>query len=468
MKKIILSSLVVFMGISNAIAGTCNVKIPLEKQGTDDDFLFVSETDWKAGLGFKCDKTSASLCFNGDFLVMPAGHYFNGKPLEKVITYKCSTGVLNDNWVKVSEGEYTGVSKPKFETANNCKSPVFIDTDSDANEYLYFSKKDKEKGIGFHCDKDVSYSFGCTNGKEVFAPAGHCFEGDCGLGARCYKCHVNDGGDYWKTDCGGNKTKTVKANPDACPVTNSNCKTPVCSDWAKVGEAAVYCCRNKLKNGNNWKQDVGTGECMCEDTVNYEWIWDAKSKTASCVLRKQPEEIVSERCLYTLRIAIECPNGNYIAKGEKIPVDGKDCDGIKKMLDTDEQKVIDLASEFCGNENYLSGKPDADSSLNENGQNSDNGINQADVQKAQEHLMALFAKVDSDRSVWKNADGSFNGARLASDLTAGVILGTVGGVVSGVLIKKSQVEKGFDALNCSVGGQKIADWGDEFTVGLRR
>lgn len=90
------------------------------------------------------------------------------------------------------------------------------------------------------------------------------------------------------------------------------------------------------------------------------------------------------------------------------------------------------------------------------------------IKKAHNRLAEFFRKLDSDRSVWKNADGSFNGVRLASDLTAGVVLGTVGGVVSGVLIKKSQVEKGFDALNCTVGGQKIADWGDEFTVGLRR
>ena len=71
---------------------------------------------------------------------------------------------------------------------------------------------------------------------------------------------------------------------------------------------------------------------------------------------------------------------------------------------------------------------------------------------------------DSSRSKWKDAAGNFNGARLASDLTAGVVLGTVGGVVSGVVIKKKQVEKGFDALNCYVGGQKMADWGDEFRI----
>ena len=42
------------------------------------------------------------------------------------------------------------------------------------------------------------------------------------------------------------------------------------------------------------------------------------------------------------------------------------------------------------------------------------------------------------------------------------------GVVSGVVIKKKQVEKGFDALHCAVGGQTIADWGDEFIVGMSK
>ena len=74
----------------------------------------------------------------------------------------------------------------------------------------------------------------------------------------------------------------------------------------------------------------------------------------------------------------------------------------------------------------------------------------------------------SKKSAWKTAEGKFNTARLASDLTAGVVLGTVGGVVSGVVIKKKQVEKGFDALHCTVAGQPIADWGDTFNVGLRR
>ena len=91
----------------------------------------------------------------------------------------------------------------------------------------------------------------------------------------------------------------------------------------------------------------------------------------------------------------------------------------------------------------------------------------AEIAKAKQTIDAFFANAKDNRSVWKNAEGKFNTARLASDITAGVVLGTVGGVVSGIIIKKNQVKKGFEALHCAVGGQTVADWGDEFSVGLR-
>ena len=70
-------------------------------------------------------------------------------------------------------------------------------------------------------------------------------------------------------------------------------------------------------------------------------------------------------------------------------------------------------------------------------------------------------------SKWRNAEGKFNTARLASDSIAGVVLGTVGGIVTSKLVKKNQLKKGFEDLSCHVGGQKIADYGDTFRVGLQ-
>ncbi len=67
---------------------------------------------------------------------------------------------------------------------------------------------------------------------------------------------------------------------------------------------------------------------------------------------------------------------------------------------------------------------------------------------------------------WRDAEGKFNTARLASDSIAGVVLGTVGGIVTSKLVKKNQLKKGFEDLSCNVGGQKVADYGDTFRVGM--
>ena len=70
-------------------------------------------------------------------------------------------------------------------------------------------------------------------------------------------------------------------------------------------------------------------------------------------------------------------------------------------------------------------------------------------------------------SVWKTNEGDFNTARLASDSIAGVVLGTAGGLITSKVVKKNQVKSGFEDIQCTIGGQKVADWHDEFTVGIQ-
>ena len=91
-------------------------------------------------------------------------------------------------------------------------------------------------------------------------------------------------------------------------------------------------------------------------------------------------------------------------------------------------------------------------------------VSQDRVNSAMSVLNAFAA--GQDASVWRNADGKFNTARLTSDATAGVILGTAGGLISNKIIKKNQIKKGFEGIGCYVGGQVVADYGDEFTVGM--
>ena len=48
-----------------------------------------------------------------------------------------------------------------------------------------------------------------------------------------------------------------------------------------------------------------------------------------------------------------------------------------------------------------------------------------------------------------------------------VVLGTAGGLITSNIVKKNQIEDGFEDIQCTVGGQVISNWGDEFRVGIQ-
>lgn len=71
------------------------------------------------------------------------------------------------------------------------------------------------------------------------------------------------------------------------------------------------------------------------------------------------------------------------------------------------------------------------------------------------------------KTVWKNEEGKFNTSRLVSDSVAGVVLGAAGGLITSSVIKKNQVKNGFEGIKCTIGGQTVAEYGDEFRVGVQ-
>ena len=72
-----------------------------------------------------------------------------------------------------------------------------------------------------------------------------------------------------------------------------------------------------------------------------------------------------------------------------------------------------------------------------------------------------------DISKWRTADGTFNTARLTSDSIAGVVLGTTGGLITSHIVKKNQISSGFEDITCTIAGQSVATFGDEFNVGIK-
>lgn len=97
----------------------------------------------------------------------------------------------------------------------------------------------------------------------------------------------------------------------------------------------------------------------------------------------------------------------------------------------------------------------------------------ADEQEAaRTRITSISSKISNLRaglstSVWKDKEGNFNTSRLISDSVAGVVLGTAGGIITSNVIKKNQLKGGFEDINCTIRGQVVAGYGDDFQVGMQ-
>lgn len=150
--------------------------------------------------------------------------------------------------------------------------------------------------------------------------------------------------------------------------------------------------------------------------------------------------------------------------------------GYKVCTATDCGENYELARDKKGNSMGWCRKNSADK--NEKSDTDENSGNIAESNNGESESGTTSATVFDDldnfisekfvgSSVWKNDEGNFNTARLVSDSVAGVVLGTVGGVITSHIIKKNQIENGFDDLKCTIGGQTVASYGDEFRVGVK-
>ena len=202
-------------------------------------------------------------------------------------------------------------------------------------------------------------------------------------------------------------------------------------------------------------------------------------KPCHCVKEDKKTEKQNEKktsssdCYYKFTATVTCKQtGRTFKYGEQKKISQTELDQLRLSCDEVNSLLSDGFSEQKLDE--LLKKSDAITELfnkwcyaSVSQQSDDENQEKLDVNAkiAKVKLDALFG---GKRTVWRTEEGKFNTARLASDATAGVVLGTVGGIVSGKVIKKKQLEKGFDALQCTVGGQKMADYGDTFQVTFRR
>ena len=212
------------------------------------------------------------------------------------------------------------------------------------------------------------------------------------------------------------------------------------------------------KNGSFTKYDKVTDECKCINP-NYEFkITDKYNAEGSCFPRPGTVPVSP---------ATATAGGNPAAPAlTDLEIKKKDCDSLfrsgldvewsandQKCVCTDSNKYLTPSNTCEYTPAYLAG------------QDAERKESRVKIIAAGKVLNGIAETFDV--SVWKNSDGGFNTARLASDGIAGVALGTVGGLITSNIIKKNQVKSGFEDIKCAIGGQVVADWGDEFDVGIR-
>lgn len=241
------------------------------------------------------------------------------------------------------------------------------------------------------------------------------------------------------------------------------CKEMSCEERYPNNAEAQACC----VSGKGW--DSTNNTCKCGENEEWKKV-DGSWKCEKKVKNNEPvDDEVDEdgsQCKYMLTVDITCPDGKTFYKNEPLTEEQykalscKDFNNLMKTATNNKITTIDLVKNIQAE---VAAYKELLQTICK-----DHLKKAVDVDAAKKTLKSFFANAKENASVWKTESGNFNGTRLASDLTAGVVLGTVGGVVSANVIKKNQIKKGYEVLHCTIGGQTVADWGDTFNTGLRR
>ena len=132
----------------------------------------------------------------------------------------------------------------------------------------------------------------------------------------------------------------------------------------------------------------------------------------------------------------------------------------------DEKEKIDLLQQqLDGKQINLKENDTAKNQISNKEQNYNIKDIKGKIENINDRILEVQNKLKT--SVWKDKDGKFNKHRLLSDSIAGVVLGTAGGLITSTVMKKVQVKNGYEDIQCTINGQSVASYGDEFSVGRK-
>jgi hypothetical protein len=250
-----------------------------------------------------------------------------------------------------------------------------------------------------------------------------------------------------KNDCdttGGKWDSTNNKCECKAPYTEESGTKCVCksSDFVWVDD------NNKSKGCKKTNLALKEDECDTAKKTDSHVYWDAGTKECKCMDDKNSLEFKGSQCVEKIEYK-QCKKLGAQAEWDVIKGECRCLDSNKTFNDG----VCDFTEKYLSEQKEL--KKAAEKKTAED-----------DIKNfATKNLDSVVANFD--RSEWRDIDGNFNTARLVSDSVAAVVLGTAGGLISSKVIKKKQVENGFEDIKCTIGNQEVADWGDEFQVGIQ-
>ncbi len=323
------------------------------------------------------------------------------------------------------------------------------------NEFLYDADAWKTKffpvngvkttsGMIFECDNSH-----CSAGTIVRASAGSVFQGSTLSQETCFKCDAS-GGDSWDIiTCpgGSNNLDTGNVNftfdvglnnRNECFFKGGNFRV---GEWffetpLAAGQKSYVTRQDCFNKGAVAGDHADKYYARCDQVGN---AYDMHCVIATC---EKGYSLKSGQCI---KINTSNGNNNVIAPNPNTPEPNipNSTPDNNNQPDGDTSPVVSTPDQNVVIKTQLNQRIDAS--------------------------VAVLDKIKSDFEVsrWKDADGNFNTSRLVSDSVAGVVLGTAGGLITSNVIKKNQVKNGFDDISCTVGGQVVAGWDDQFSVGIR-
>lgn len=483
--------------VTEMVCGETHISYDGIQRPNDNEFLYSSKAAYDSarnrpdggtiagGLVYECDDKH---CTHNAIQDVPAGHVFKGDVIKEAAKYRCVVETSGDYWERIYEGcEYMGKKISIGSWYVDDVGQKISLSYGQCSQFHDMNPADINKRFNAKCESVngenmmVCYPVGGS----VTPPADQCPKGtsdkvlsqaNCGANEE-FECRVSD----VKTrgcKCGLCKPKSVTPPENQCPkgssdkiLSQKNCRsdqTFKCEKPGDGGKCICGACYNKDNGGggstlacpegsssqitspdkckkaedfvcDKWKGSV----CQCgackepgQPVIEPDKPWDCNTMTSQMAsLLQWQAECVGEATIMNQinNIMTMCTNGTM----------------TQATFETMYNSLVLLKPEQC-----------------------EDRVAAALIARKKKEISEAVSRIDGlvdglKTSVWKDEEGKFNTARLASDSIAGVVLGTTGALVTSNVVKKNQVKGGFEDIQCVIGGQTVAGWGDEFRVGIQ-